>query len=340
MATRMELLLDESRDVMRYVDRIEYSEAIDELDALVVEVSVHRTGDADTLVNMLTPGAAFKVELYDAGTLKNEGVGDLVEVRHHRRQTGAYDIVAVGLDGLHRLRNSKPAELVEGTTKDAVAAIATRHSLTLVADDVDTTESWQFMDDQDDAIYLRNFARAHNYYVRVVDTDLKFKKRVVTGAVTATWGEDILELSMRTNIEGQVSKVTVMGFDMLQEADVKGEAALTDLKKISGGDTGANIAKTAFGETELIVNQSHYTQVTDAKAHAVAELQRRAERFVEGTCVVIGNPAALSGAKLTIENAGWPMSGDFLIRQTRHVQDTVHGYRTYIDFISDSLPTK
>lgn len=340
MATRMELLLDGKRDVMRYVERLEYAEAIDDLDALSVEMSVHTTGDADTLVGMVVPGAEFTVELYEDKTAKSELLGDLVEVEHIKHMRGGYEIRAVGLDALHRLRSRKPAEIMEANAKDVVSAIAKRHKLKVKADAVDTSVAWELLDNEDDAIYVKNYARKHNYFVRVVGDELQFKKRVAAGAVTCTWGEDILDLSLRSNITGLVSKVTVMGFDMLTEKDVKGEAKNTDVQGISDGDVGVDLAKKAFGESELILNQSGYINPKDAKSRAVAELQRRAENFVQGTCVVVGNPLALSGAKLTIKQAGWPFSGDFLIRQTRHVQDASQGYRTYIDFVSDALPKK
>lgn len=343
MGTRIDVLIGGDRSIMRYVERIEYYEAFDRLDALVVDMSVHRQADSAKILEKVVPGADFAVELIEDDAVKQEGVGDVLEVKHLKRQRGGHELKIVGLDGLHRLRGNQPAQLWETSHKDIVSAIATRHSLKAVADGVSTTAGFTLQSDLGDAIFLRNLARQHNYLVRVLKgksgMELHFARRATSGAdVVCEWGTEILEMSLRASLDGIVTKVTVHGYDPQTDQMVKGEATDTDTAKITSSDTGVALWKKAFGEQTLILNHSGHTAATNAKAHAAAELQQRAERFVSGRVVVPGRPDAVSGRKLTVKNAGWPMTGDFLIRETRHIS-TALGYRTIIDFISDSLPT-
>lgn len=340
MATRMELLLNEKRDAMRFVTRLEYAESLDELDALVAEFSVHTSGDAETVVGLTKPGTPFTVELYEDKSAKTTCKGHIVEVEHSRRPRGGWDIRIVGLDGLNRLRTSSEAEILEATTKDAVTAIATRYKLKVDVGSINTSKGWDLVTGEDDIVLLNAYAKKHNFYVRLQEDTLVFKPRTGTGAVTATWGEDVLEITLRANIDGVVSSVKYLGFDIATEKDVTGEGKKADLAGTSGGKTAIDYMEAAYGVTPLVKNQTGYANPNDAKAAAIAELQERAETFVTGTVAVTGNPLAIAGSKLTVKQAGWPFSGDFLVQQTRHVQDALHGYRTFIDFTSDSLPAE
>ncbi len=339
MGTRIDVLVDGSRDLMRYVERIEYSEAIDRLDAVVFELRIGRNTDAEDLVTSVQAGKPFTVELIEDDAVVTEGAGDLIEVTHHRRQNGSYVMRVVGLDALHRLRGNQPAQVWEVGHADIVSEIASRHSLTAVADGVDTTAGFALQGDTGDAVFLRNLAREHNYYVRLLGTDLHFARREAAGTdVVCEWGTEIIDLTFRTSIDKMATKVIVHGYDFVTDELIEGEAAVADLKKISGGDTGPDVWQAAFGANEIILNQSGYSAATNATGRAKAELQQRAERFVTGRLLVPGKPAAVSGAKLTINGAGWPFSGDFLINETRHVLDPAVGYRTFVGFLSDSLP--
>ena len=57
-----------------------------------------------------------------------------------------------------------------------------------------------------------------------------------------------------------------------------------------------------------------------------------------GTVKCVGTPEATSGANLTIVDAGWPLSGIFIIKETTHSFDPGSGYTTSITYGSDSLP--
>jgi phage protein D len=262
--------------------------------------------------------------------------GDLLEVTYERSSRGLR-LVLVGVDALHRLRSAAAPKLWEASHTDIVSQIAQKHGLTAKTDGVSTQAGTELQQDQDDAVFLRNLAREHHYYVRVVGKELHFKRWAGVGsALRVTWADDLHDITLRASLEGLVSKVTVTGWDPEADQAVTGTALPTDLKKTSGGSTGVDLAKKAFGELPITLNHAGYVAATNAKARAVAELQRRAERFVSGTARLPGTPKARAGLPFTVAAAGWPFSGTFLIREARHVFDG--RYATSVDFVSDSFP--
>lgn len=324
--------------VMRFAGRIEYAEAIDRLDALVLELELHRQHDPGPVVKLVQPGAPFTVQLYDGTTLAGEGTGDVVEITHERTRRG-HRVTALGLGTLHRLRGSQPAKVWDVSHTDIVSQIAQRHGLKAVSDGISTTPGYELQGDEGDALFLHKLAREHNYHVRVVGKELHFKRNQATGtAVECTWGDDIVELRLRSSLAGLATKVTVLGWDPEQDAVVTGEASPTDLKKISGGEAGASVANAKFGASAVTLNQAGYVAASNAKERATAELQERAERYVQGRAVLFGTPKARAGLPLKIVGAGWPFAATFLAREVRHVLEADAGYRTLIDFVSDSLP--
>ena len=135
-----------------------------------------------------------------------------------------------------------------------------------------------------------------------------------------------------------ITGVKVRGWCSAKGEWVKGQATSGDLANFSGGTTGAAMAESAFGEWVHEIDNAKVGSSSRAKAVAVAELQSKANTFVTGTVECPGVPDAVSGARLTIQEAGSPLSGDFVIHETIHSLTPDAGYRTTIHFLSDSLP--
>jgi phage protein D len=338
---RIEVQIDGKNDVMEHVEWLEFAEALDRLDALVVEVAIPKHGTASDLVTKIAPGKPYTVKLFDDDDAEvGSASGDVVEVGYGYVPGQGQRLTILGLDCLHRLHVTQPAKLWEASHSDIVKQIASRNGLTAKADGVSTTAGFVLQGDGSDGVFLRNLAREHNYVVRAVDKELHFKRATPAGGqVKVVWADDVREIKLRANVQNLVSKVTVHGFDPKQDKVIQGQATPAQLKKITGSDTGVALAKKAFGERELILNQAGYVAASNAKERAVAELQSRAERFVEGTVLVNGKPDARAGKKVQIKDAAWPFAGTFFIRQARHLFDG-GGYRTAIDFSSDSLPSR
>ncbi|MCA9568328.1 MAG: phage late control D family protein [Myxococcales bacterium] len=337
--TALELKIDGDATVMDPLVRCEVVEAYDQLDTLVATFAVHHHSDP-ALGEKLVVGLPYEVALKSDGTAVTTLKGDIIEVRHVRR-AGRHRVTVVGLDSLHRLSDKHaPAQIWDVTHDQIVSEIASRNGLTGSAEGVDGTAGELLQNEGSDALFLKKLAAENNYFVRVEDTELVFGRKQGSGSVTIDYADEpAMDIEQVTCLDGIVTKVTVHGSDYVQDEAFTGESTSSDLQVISGGDTGVAKVNDLVGARELILNQSGYGDASRATARAKAEMLARAERFLRGSVWVRGNPDAHSGKTVTITGAGWPLDGTFLIRQTAHVHDA-HGYRTRIDFVSDSLPSK
>lgn len=325
-------------DVTEHLQLLDYSESIERLDLLHARLSLEAHGDNAKEVAKLEVGSEFTLTLKD-DTSESELGGDLVEIEHVRRPNGAFEIVLVGLDGLHRLQSGqRDATLWEGSHADIAKEIAKRNKLKAEVEGVETTAGIEFQGNVPDGLFLHQLARRYNYYARVSDKKLKFARRRGSETVNVDYA-DAGELRLRSSLRGIVTSVKAHGSDYESGETFVGEAKETDLQKVWGtGSTGVKLAKAAWGEVSLVLNQTGLGTSTAVKALAKAELQSRAERFVTGLLSLFGSPLALSGKTLNIKDGPWPFTGKFLIRETRHLYSPIRSYRTQITFGSDALP--
>ena len=337
MSSGMKVSIGGKAVVMDHVRRVEYIESLDRLDLLLIELELNRNTDPKLTLSQFQVGKPFKLDLCEGDSVVWSTEGDLIEVSHERTSQG-HRLLVLGVDGLHRLRGSPEPKLWEASHADIVRQIGQRHGLTVQADGVSTQAGHELQEDTD-ALFLRKLAREHNYYVRVLGKELHFKRWQPQGAaIQVSWGAELQEISVRAGLQDLVTKVTVQGYDALQDQAITGTASTTDAKNISGGDTGVALAKKLFGELPLSLNHQGYIAASNATARAKAELQRRAERFVQGRARLQGHPKARAGRPLKITGAGWPFDGTFLAREVRNILQP-SGYHTAIDFVSDSLPS-
>ena len=330
-----EISADEAKSILTF----EIREALNQLDAFTARFVI--SDQSIGLLKKAMPGVSFEAEIgYESGSackLK----GDIVEAQHRRGAGAPWTLTLHGLDQFHRARDKFHTKIVEGTVSDAVKAMGTEAGLSATAEAVQATGTHVLHLNNNIASTLQAYAKDLDYFVRVEEgTKLKFSRlsSASKGAVTVTWGEELEDVSLRASLEGIVTEVTAIGYDYKKVVWNKGVGASSKLKKISGGKTGVALLEAKFGATKILLDNQAISQTSGLKERAEAELLRRAERFVSGKAVCVGVPDAMAGAKLTIKNAGWPLAGDFLIKETAHTYEPGSGYKTTIHFYSDSLP--
>ena len=339
MSGNMSLTIDGDKTVMDIVQSIVYSDSLDEVDMVQVHLVPEITGDRSKLIAKLLPGAPFAVKLLDGSTEVTEHVGVVLEVHHRYLSGGRRSIQVIGVDNLHKLQyGAQEATLWEASHDKIVSEIASRNGLTAKAEGVDTTPGFELQSNVSDAVFIARLAKRYNYYARVVDKELQFGRRQGQGAAVVVEATDVIDMKLGSSLTDVVTSVTAYGSDYLSDEAFTGEAAASDLQKITGSDTGVGIAQSKLGKIPLVLNQTGLTTATALTALAKSEMQLRAERFVTGTVTVKGNPKAASGSLVDIKDLPWPFTGKFLIRQTRHIYEMGGGYRTAIDVSSDSLP--
>lgn len=328
-----------SGSTLRHLLRAELRESLDALDALTLTLVVPQ--NPGEVTGLAKPGSSFVVRL-GQGDERREVHGSIVEVSHSRGVSAPWTLTFSGLDRLHELTRKRAKKVRQGSDASVVQQIASECGLRPEIEDVNATGDYTLQLNEDYASFLLRVARANDYIVRIEDHDtLRFSRRLSAyqaANVSLRWGEDIEQIELSACVRDVVSEVKVRGWNPLQGEWVSGSASAADLAKFSGGSTGPELARAAFGEWVLEVDNAKVSSSSKAKAMAKVELQRRANSFVSGTVECPGLPGAVSGARLSIANAGKPLSGDFVIGETMHALTPDAGYRTTIRFFSDSLP--
>lgn len=324
---------------LKHLLRAELRESFHEMDAFVLSLVVPQ--DPTEVTRLAKPGSAFSVKLR-AGEASREVKGDIVEISHARSVSNPWVLTFTGLDRMHVLTHKRARKVRKGTDASIVAEIAQECGLRAEVEDVSATGDYSLQLNEDYASFLLRVADENDYIVRVEDNDtLRFSRRMSayqTQTVTATWGREIESVELRASLRDLVTGVKVRGYNPMQGEWVSGSATSSDLACFSGGQTGVDLAQSAFGDWTDERDNARVTSSSKARAVARAALQTAANRYVEGTIECTGMPDAVSGARLTIQKAGDPMSGDFVIRETIHTLTPDAGYRTTIHFLSDSLP--
>ena len=326
--------------MMSEVTYIKVAEALDQLDCFEVVFRIATGNAKKKLLKLCMPGGAFKVKIGKKGV---EYAGDIHMVTHERSSKG-WEVQVTGLDGLERLRSHRDPTIWEEGLQGAIEKIAKDHGMKAKVQGVQSSKALVFQGDEDDLTFVRNKAKAYNYFVRVIDKTLHFGRRNTpyeSTPVKVKWEDGIHRMSLTASVKEVMTEVTVVHHNYTNMKEIKGVAkGSAKLKKISGGDDAIKIAKKLFGDRKLYVPNSGAMEPSAAKERAEALLQGYAETFVKGEVILPGDSAAVSGSKLSIEDGPWPMTGDYVITETIHVLEPGRGYTTTVKFMSDSLPKK
>jgi len=325
--TAVELTIKGTDGLTPYIREITYTEAVGELDGMAATFIVPGegmlSGDIDALIE---PGNPFKLDFLRDGSSVMEREGDVIAVSFYRRRHGV-EITLIGVNYMHRLRNEHITQIWEDPHDKIVKTIAGRASpsLTPKVQGVDATADFTFQQNETDAVFLMRLAREHNYFCRVVGKELHFGRRDLAygSPVKVTWGEELQEVRLTANLKDHLNEVQVFWGDHEKDGTAQTLVKYSTAPKPtnSGGKMGIDLGKKAFGKKISViggVETPYYKNQSEAKAKAQADMDASAMDFVEGVAHCGGVPEAACGAKLSIENAGWPFSGDFIITKAEH----------------------
>ena len=335
-------------NALKYLLSVELKESQTDLDAVTIQLAVPEK--PWEVLSLAEPGSTFEVLLGYNNVPMRSVFGDIIEISHSRSTSAPWTMSLQGVDCLHRLKDKQRATPWEGTHSKIVQDIAADVGLPAEVQEVSTTGGFAVQLEEDYATFLSRLAKTNNYFVRIekmgptdAQPTLRFGRRSLLSfskAVTLTWGREIEKVDLKYSLEGMVGEVVVQGRNYEKDDNFSGKADTGELRRISGGDTGPEMATRAFGARSFTVDNSTEQVEGDAKERATAELQERAEKFLTGSIDCIGLPEARSGAELLVLGASWPFSGKFLIEETTHSFDPGSGYHTSITFYSDSLPPR
>lgn len=336
-------------NVMDYVSRITYTEAVGELDGMTATLRLPQSDakDLKSIVPSLQPGEPFAISVIDDSGSEVSGVkreGDIIAV-HFEHSDGMLTATLVGVNYLHRLRSEHITEVWEDAHDKIVKTIAGRASpaLTAKVQGVKSTADFTFQQNETDALFLMRLAREHNYYCRVIGKELHFGRRdMVSGSIDVDYAEQGVDIRLTANLKDHLNEVHVYWGDIEKEGHQLKKATYNTAPKEtnSGGKLGADLGKKAFGAKSLTIggyDSPLYKNQSQAEAKGQAELDATALDYIEGVINCRLAHKAVCGSTIKIKNAGWPFDGSFVVTKVFH-EYTFNGFKTEITFKANSLP--
>lgn len=323
-------------EVEQYLASMRFSQSLDALDALEVELAATNDTELATVLGFAKVGGDYS---YKWG--KSKASGDIVSVNIRRRGYGGWTVNVVGLEKLHRLRHLRLSEVKE-QTKDAIAStLIAKAGVSASATKSKATAAEEVLIDDAMLATLKQLADEMNFALRAEDSKLYFEPRNLPAKSTLTlsWLDQVQDVDLTHDLTEVVTAVKVTGWDYLKCKAVEYETKATDLKKISGGTVTAISLRSKLAAVAVIRADGVTSPIlSQVKERAIGELQRRAETLVRGTFSCDGLLAANVSQKLTVKDAPWPMGGPFLISGVEHIVSGNNHYETRLSVFSDGLP--
>jgi phage protein D len=253
-------------------------------------------------------------------------------------RSGIPALVVLAEDELQVLRLARRTRTFENVSdEDVVRSVAGDHSLTANVDLPGPTHACVAQLDQSDLAFLRDRVRAVGGELWVRDGELHAAQRPSRAGSgrppKLRLNQEVSELRVRADLAHQATEVVVGGWDVSAAQAIAEKAGDSVLgAEAQDGDTGATILQRAFGARVQTVAAAAPRSTAEAQARAAAIFRARARRFLRGEAVCVTSGALSVGAKVTLEGAGAPFSGDYQLIEVVHRFDAATGARSEIMF--------
>ncbi|GLY05332.1 MULTISPECIES: phage late control D family protein [Actinoplanes] len=301
-----------------------------------------------------TVGQRVVIQLGYADRLWTVMAGSISTISPQFPDSAASTVAVSGVDGMQKLKDSKPAEgvpkIYTGRTDAEIAAeIAARNKLQIVTTASAPRYDQVIQKNQDDATFLMERAKRIDFdcfmlpdpdsgaetlfFIRPTDGRdgspitvwrLAYGPGLAGGPSDQPAGlfPNLLSFTPTLTLAKQVGKVTVRGWDPRTKQAIKGTASAGDLPRPAdgsgGGQSGPEAAGSALEGRQDVVIDAPVTSEEEARELAVSLLRERAYEFVTGTGRVAGLPELRPGDNVEIHGLGRRFSGTYYVKRVEH----------------------
>jgi phage protein D len=200
-------------------------------------------------------------------------------------------------------------------------------------------ETYVFMNNQYDIVFLLERARRHGYELMLVEEERDGRKeqylyfgpsqsRSQPQTYQLEWGKSLISFRPTLSTVRQVAEVVVRGWNRRSKQPIEERATWRDL--IAGGGAERTrmerLAEAFRDRREIITDQPVHTKA-EAKALARGILRRQLQELVQAHGAVVGLPLLRAGHKVHILGVGDMFTGAYFITQAIHTIGD-HGYCT------------
>jgi len=285
--------------------------------------------------HVLDFGKAFSVEFGPPNASGPVFAGRVtgIEGRYPAAQIPEIQILAE--DRLQDLRMERHTRSFENVSDaDVIRQIASKNGLTAQIDVDGPTYKVLVQFNQSDLAFLRERAAAVDAELWIDNRTLyaQARARRNAGAVTLTYGQDLLEFAVLADLAHQRSSVRVTGWSVADKALIDAQADETAISaELAGGRSGSAVLGQALTMHPDSVTRATPLAQPEAKAMAEARYRARARGFVRGIGTVDGNVKIRVGANVLLAGLGQLFDGPYYVTRARHSFTLHDGFRTTFD---------
>lgn len=326
-------------ELARDLLRLEVEQTTEGLKTLVAHLAgtpPHPESDAPELYldgSVVDFGRALDVALGPSGAARTVFRGRVSALEAAFTEGGEPRVTLFAEDRLMELRATRRMRSYpRSSDADVAREVAAAHGLNSRVDadgpTYDVVQQWN----QSDLAFLRERAAMIQAEVWVDGDALCFQSRTARAgtAIPLVQGNQLLAVSLRADLAHQRTAVRVSGYDAAaREAIDEEEDGSAVLAEATGGRTGPQVLRTAFGARVSHRVRDVPLAAAEARGWARAELLRRARGFVTATGTTNGTPEMVVGSRLELERVGRPFNGGgYYVTRVLHSWDREDGFRT------------
>ena len=279
------------------------------------------------------PDRTVTIDLGYADRLVRVVTGVITSLSPKFPESGAPTLTVGGQDLMRKMANSQPGagqrKLYRNKTDGEIAKeIAARWEMRPNVTTTGPRHRLVAQKNQDDATFLMERAKRIDceFFISLDegtgDQVLNFLERSdgrdarPLRVYEFEWGRNLISFSPRLSTAGQVSQVTVRGWDSRAKKEIVYTARASDLPSSAAGDR-SGPARADRRAAEVIVDAPVLT-LEEARRLAISRLMERAHRFTAGSAQIIGLPDLRPNDTVAISGVGPRFTGRYHVTKVTH----------------------
>jgi phage protein D/phage baseplate assembly protein gpV len=296
-------------------------------DASPDKASFFKIVDADTF----SIGTAVEIGMGRSVDPTTICKGEITAVDLNVTPEHAPTLVARGYARSHRLHRGRQSKSYQNVAdSDVATTIAQQAGLQAQTDPTGVVHDYLYQNNQTGWEFLRERATRLGYELFVDGTTMYFRKPQVNqdqAAALNLW-ETLLTLRVKISSAFQAGTVVVRGWDPQAKDAIVGTASNGSLAPSTGiGQSGAQIAGGAFGDSTIYVVNRPVDNATEANALAQAVFDSLDGNFIHAEGTMLGDPSIKPGVTVPLSAVGSRLSGQYYVTSAIH-STTEGGYKT------------
>lgn len=346
-------------DVIRDVMQVTYRDKVNEIDSFELMVN---NWDAEArklkyeppvqqrYEHLFDPGQRLELRMGYVNALHLMVTGEITTLEPSYPESGGPTLSVRGLNVLHAFRGEqhtwswddrRDSDIAEWLGRRPVTRGQPGLGIRVETDPVpeERSETYVFMDNQFDIVFLRERARRHDYelVLREEERDGRREQYLYFGPSESRrqaptyrleWGKSLISFRPTLSTTRQISEVCVRGWDRRRKRRIEECARWQDLypRRSPERSRMERLAQAFGNRREIITNRPVHTRA-EARELAKRILQGQLKEMVQASGATVGLPDLRAGQKVEIVGLGPRFDGQYYITETTHtINDS--GYRT------------